>query len=424
MVKIRQIEVKNFKAIKSEIAKFNGCSAIITAGNNEGKTSLLKGLINRFRGEKLDIILKEGESKGYNIIELTDGAIIEWKFTEKTESFAYTTKDGTKLTKGVLSTIGERYFGVDFDIDKFLNSGGQAQTKELQRIVGVDFTDVDKRYKIAFDERTDANKEYKRLSNNREIKPTKIKKPNIDSLKEKLLTAKTSNKKLSENWEKKNKIHTQSILDSNKITRDLSVKYTRLNTYKEELKAYGFQNPELNKFVEKYKPGKEKPLTTLKKPDYTPTAIIEKEIDDTNELVRKYDGYERDLNTYNDWVTKGTEAKKVQLKADKDVKAIEKEKKDLISKAKIPKDFEINEDGLLYKGFPLTNNQISSSGKYIAALKLGAMVLGEIKTMHFDASFLDNKSLSEIQDWANKEDLQLLIERPCLEGGDIKYEII
>ena len=76
------------------------------------------------------------------------------------------------------------------------------------------------------------------------------------------------------------------------------------------------------------------------------------------------------------------------------------------------------------KKTPLTDNQISSSSKYIAALKLGAMVLGEIRAMHFDASFLDKNSLSEIQDWANENDLQLLIERPDFDGGEIKYEII
>jgi hypothetical protein len=44
--------------------------------------------------------------------------------------------------------------------------------------------------------------------------------------------------------------------------------------------------------------------------------------------------------------------------------------------------------------------------------------------MHFDASFLDNNSLREVQEWAESKDLQLLIERPDMEGGDITYEII
>ena len=68
--------------------------------------------------------------------------------------------------------------------------------------------------------------------------------------------------------------------------------------------------------------------------------------------------------------------------------------------------------------------KISSSAKYICALKLGALVLGKIRTLHFDCSPLDKNSLMEIQKWAEANDLQLLLERPDFEGGDIKYQII
>ena len=44
--------------------------------------------------------------------------------------------------------------------------------------------------------------------------------------------------------------------------------------------------------------------------------------------------------------------------------------------------------------------------------------------MHFDASYLDKNSLSDIQLWADQNDLQLLIERPDFEAGEIKYEVI
>ena len=52
------------------------------------------------------------------------------------------------------------------------------------------------------------------------------------------------------------------------------------------------------------------------------------------------------------------------------------------------------------------------------------MALGKIRTMHFDASFLDKDSLSDVQKWADENDLQLLIERADFENGDIEYKII
>lgn len=425
-MKIERIEVKNFKAIKAEVVKFNGCSAIITAGNDKGKTSLLRGLIDRFRGEKPDLIVSDGEAKGFNMIELTDGSRIEWKFTEKTESFAYITKDGIKKTTGVLSAIGERYFGIKFDIDKFLNSGKKEQTKELQRIVGIDFTDINERYKVAFGNRTDANKELKRLTDNPVTKPTKIEKPNIENLKQKLSEAKKSNKELMSEWEKKNKEHVRGILDFNKKQEVSRSEYNISTNCMVTLSDLGFadSNQVLKDFIETLKPKKSKELSDLQKPKLKGITGLEEQIEKANESLRIYDAFERDLESYNNWVKEGTTARETQKKTNEIVESIEKEKKDLISNAKIPKDFEINEDGILYKGLPLTDNQISSSGKYIAALKLGAMVLGEIKTMHFDASFLDNNSLSEIQNWADENNLQLLIERPDVNGGDIKYEII
>lgn len=39
-------------------------------------------------------------------------------------------------------------------------------------------------------------------------------------------------------------------------------------------------------------------------------------------------------------------------------------------------------------------------------------------------SFLDKNSLQEIETWANQNDLQLLIERPDFEGGEIEYHIL
>src|SRR5699024_10005318 len=125
--------------------------------------------------------------------------------------------------------------------------------------------------------------------------------------------------------------------------------------------------------------------------------------DQAQEQLRKYDAYERELQTYKDWVEEGKVARQEAEKADENVKAIEQEKQEAIANADMAEGFDIDENGLTYNGFPLSQNQISQSSKYIAALKLGAMVLGEVKTLHFDASSLDKNSLGTVQDWADKK---------------------
>lgn len=52
MSKTQKISVKNFKAISEMEIDFKGCTAIITGGNNKGKSSLLRGITDRLRGRR------------------------------------------------------------------------------------------------------------------------------------------------------------------------------------------------------------------------------------------------------------------------------------------------------------------------------------------------------------------------------------
>lgn len=427
-MKIKTIEVTNLKAVSNQTANFDGYSAIITAGNNKGKTTILKSLIDRFRSEKPEIILKEGESKGNYTMELTDGSKIEWNFTDKSESFSFTSKDGIKQTTGVLKAIGEKYFGIAFDIDKFLSSTPKVQNKMVADLVGLDFDEIDQRYKIAYDERTEANREVNRLRSMSKIRPVEIEKPDVENLKKQLLEIQVENSELRKKWKLDNEEHQQSILNFNKEVRSLQEKKKEIEYEREMLKNIKYFTHCIDfDMVEKYQSvtiHPEKEMSSLPEPEYKSEFEVNQQIEQANEQQRRFDLYERDIEEYNNWVVDGKQAKQKADECDQKVKEIESEKLKMIASAKVPVEFSFTEDGILYNGLPVSNNQISSSAKYIAALKLGAMSLGEIKTLHFDASFLDNNSLKEVEKWANENDLQLLIERPDYDGGEIQYKII
>lgn len=431
-MKIQKIEVTNLKAVASQTADFNGCSAIITAGNRKGKSTMLKSLIDRFHSEKPEIIVKEGEEKGNYTMWLTDGSRIEWNFTEKSESFAFITNEGIKMTTGVLKAIGEKYFGIPFDIDKFLLSSPKEQSKQVAKLLGLDFSEIDNRYKIAYDERTEANREVQRLRSIAKVKPEQVEKPNIDALKKEKTDIESENLKIREQWKIDNDKHQNEIQLFNdkqfRLQRDLDLATSiraKLNEYK--ITVFGefidFEKIDLA-FNSMKKPEDKKPITSLPDPEYKSLVEIDKKIEDANEQQRKFDNYERDLKEYNDWVKDGTDAATKAKECDEKVKSIEAEKASMIQSANVPAEFKFTEDGITYNGFPLSNNQIASSEKYVAALKLGAMSLGMVKTLHFDASFLDKNSLADVEAWANENDLQLLIERPDFDGGEITYQII
>jgi len=160
--KVKTIEVVNYKAIGKLAADFNGCTAIVTGKNGSGKSSFLRGLSDRLRGIKPDVIVKQGESEGKFTMELTTGEKFEWSFDNVTkggERLAFYTSDNIKV--GITKEIANRYFPPLFDIDKFIKASGAEQNLMLQTLVGIDFKSLDAQYKTAYDDRTFANKKLK-----------------------------------------------------------------------------------------------------------------------------------------------------------------------------------------------------------------------------------------------------------------------
>jgi predicted ATP-dependent endonuclease of OLD family len=433
MSKIKTIRVENFKAISQKEVILDGQSIMMVAANNQGKSSILKGLIDRFQSVKPPVIVKEGESKGFNEMELTDGSVIKWSFTEKTESFTFTTKEGIKMTTGVLKAIGERYFGKKFSIDDFIASSSTKQTEKVLEILGVDTSRLDADYKEQYDLRADANRELKRLRAFDYTKPIERSKPDLDGVKEKKEALIKSNKDLQDKWTKENEEHQKETLEFNDVQEKLRKSIQFISKSISNLKEYegsvvgsfiDFKGMEdLLKEVPEPKPTKQ--LTSLDQPAYNSLQEIDQEIEDVYKKLEKYNVYSSDVKTFNDWRKEGLQAKaNTQLHED-NLKSILEQKANLVANANMPKEFTISEDNnLLYNGFPLSTSQISTSSKYIAALKLGALVIGDIKALHFDCSFLDKNSLNEVLSWSTENGYQLLVEKPDWEGGDITYEII
>lgn len=468
MSKIKRITVSNLKAISNQTADFNGATAIITGGNNKGKTTFLRGLFDRIRGAKPDTILKTGEHEGFAECELTTGEKLKWSFDDKTKAGEKLTFITEKDIKTSLTTaLRDRYFPPIFDVDTFLASSPGKQREMLQKLVGLDFTDIDKRYKEAYDERTAVNRSYneKKIQFEAVAIPENvasvllgdlvIEKEQIRaSLNSKYLENKAANDKARREWQAEcQKVLTEWQGEVSKMKGDIDEFNSEQNKRQQAIEFIsGYKRriisllseveglpalvniSALDKHIESLPQPEPKksyldmpqpinppePTYTTELPDNTPLLKIEQKINDANETNRK-------AQVYKDWTVsrdRKDEAFKLTAEAEKKVSDIEKDRMALIQSANMPDGFTFTDDGIMYNGLAFTREQLSSSGIYIAALKLAAMTLGEVKTLHFDASFLDKNSLAEIEQWANGIDLQLLIERPDFEGGEITYELI
>jgi len=441
MSKIKSIKIQNLKSISDLEANFNGCTAIVTGGNNKGKTSFLKGIVDRIRFIRPDVMVKTGEKEGRGELTLDSGEKFVWEFDSAKDKLTYITNDGRK---SVSKEFGAKFFPPVFDIDKFLQSSPKDQVKQLQQIVGLDFNDIDERYKKAYDYRTERNREAelyhakleKMIKCERvesvDLTQLQAKKESIKSeLNKKYLANKKANEDLRKAWNDEKAKLDKLAVEHNKVQAELTQRFNEVNDALSILKLNGYKGNEVQEFADTFKTVMKpqiiasnnypkEPTYIDEMPDRTELDKVDAEILAASETNSRADKYKEYIKHKQD-----TEAAyDVAKQADEAVKAIESERKKMIESAKFPKGISIDASGITVDGLPLDRNQISTSKLYCSALRIASMNLGEVKTLYFDASFLDKLTLKEIQTWANENDLQLLIERPDFDGGEIKYTLI
>lgn len=405
MAKIKKITVSNLKAVSELSADFDGCTAIITGGNNKGKSSFLRSLPERLRGNKPDTVLKQGEKEGFAEWELTTGERFIWSFDKKKEKLTFITERNVKTS--ITKDISTYYFPPVFDVDTFLNSTPKKQKEVLQKLTGIDFTEIDQIYKVAYEARTYANKKLAEEKAKRQLLDPNL--PNeetpTEELEKEIAGIDSHNQRVVDfkaRLEEKKKM----VADNENEIEEL---LTKIEAIKEKNNAIMVDITKGNVWLADEK-NKLKLNAEELKAQLAELKAKNKEIADNN-LTREHHKVVEKCEQH-------------AAEADAEVKRIEAEKLDVIKNASMPDGFGFSDEGITYNGFEFNKEQLSSSGIYIAALKLAAIGLGEVKTLHFDASFLDKNSLAEIEKWANDNDLQLLIERPDFEGGEIEYQIL
>lgn len=405
MTKVRNISVVNAKAVSKLNIALDGCTAIIMGGNNKGKSTALKSLPDRLRGIKPEAILKFEENEGHIIWELTTGEKFTWTFDKKKkEKLTYTSE--RNIVSSVIKDIATTYFPKVFDIDKFLNSTPKEQQKTLEKISNVDMTELKRAYTAAFDERTYWNKKLiEEKAKNEPIDPTL---PLIEiDMEIDLLVTKLAN------------------LDNDNAEyergkRALETAKQRVETIESQIKELqkqlAIQNGSINS-IDKWLAHPDNKPKTEDDRKLIQSAIVEAK--DKNRRIR-----ENNIAIKQRDVVASTE-KNAQA-ADEKVKQCERDKTEALEISDMPEGFGFSEDGITFEGMELTKEQLSSSKIYIAALKLAATQLtgNAVQTLFFDASHLDKFGLAEVESWASENDLQLLIERPDWEGGEIVVNLV
>lgn len=297
---------------------------------------------------------------------------------------------------------------MSFDVDAFLGMEPRYKKQTIQKIVGIDFSEIDTKYQAAYDARHQANLEVSTKQGiKRDYDENLIEKEPLNSkdFLDKIEKALAHNTRINA-LESSTSTHKQTVQEKTLAIQAIEESLVEAKNSLELVKAQIIANE-----------------TALKNIEPIPDEAIQvhrddvARVDETNQRIHEAKQCHQNHTEYMGLV-------KVAQSADSHVKAVEAERMEIIKQNPLPADgMEITQDGLMLNGLPFESDQISTSSKIIAALQIAHSMLGEVKFLHFDASALDKENVKRVNLWARKHGLQLCIERALWEGGELRFEI-
>lgn len=451
MAKINRTYVKNIKNIDEFVADLNGATAYIIGGNTKGKTTLCSFLINRLMGDKPDVdVLKDKAKNGEASIKMNDGGEFRYTITPNgTEKIVYVYQNGVEVraTREIISKYLPNKF---FDINKFITSSPKEKIQLLTRALGVDITEEQRKInelvtvrEERFRQRKNKQSLYEEFKayleiDIKELDDLKVKRKEIiDNYQKTLEEINKYNKEVEIRNQKRieeeklkidehnNKV--KNIEQDIEILRNIYAELQKLSCKDEivgiinQVKDKGIQLKEKLNNIGGYKEFKIENIEGLEKPKEIPTmpslsdtdAKITK-LEEKLENKRKAEIYKKE---YEDSVS-------AYESVHKEIQELENKIKDKLQTVKLPKGITITNEGVFYKGLPVDDKHLSTSELYIVSLMLSSVNLKDLRTLYFDCSPLDRNSMEAVLQWARENDLQLLIERPDFDGGELRLEIV
>lgn len=385
-MKVESIEIKNFKAIAAESITTQGRNVYVVGSNGAGKSSFIDAIFKTLTGKDLPgKLTREGATKGAVKLDLGE-LIVEADFNAKKEKMQLTVSspDGA-VYKTPRTMLDEKVGVIDFDLNAFFAMAPKKQVEFIKQLTGIDFSDLDDRYKELFEERTFINRKVKELAavcDNQFVKSSATEKVDLAQLQANY-EAGLKHNQLYDGVAQRNGQRWQRMQEIKSQIEQLSAEFMECEGKYNEANAWMQQTAKA-------------PIEELKA--HIDQAIAHNaEVDKTLAASAKLQEYE--------------EAVRQQEHLNNQLAEVEQAKKDAIASAQLPvPGLSFDEDGLYLNGLPFEPNQINTAQLIIAGLQINLALMKEVRIARFDGSLLDNKSLAEVEAWAAQNDLQLFVE--------------
>lgn len=393
--RIEKVSIENFKGISKKDIELNGNHIYLVGPNGGGKTSFIDAAFGQVKCVKP---LKDGEKKG-KVDIIIDDYIIEFTFTEKNQKPRLNIFDKNGRPQKTPATLFKKLFGVqDFQINDFLNQPNSKKIDFIKEIIGIDWTEVDTKYQSLYDERTFLNRKIKecdgRLGAVELVNETE--EINTINISQKIEKALGINSKVDRGVE----FVKTSIIKKDEIrSKILELEKELISTQKSIDKSQDWLDNNPYQDVE--------PL----RDEFARAVEINTKISASNSAKKEIEENKRNIS-------------KVE-EIEKEMLEIQSLKKEELESSKMPvKGLSFDNDVLTLDGLPFESNQINEARKIIAALEIQYALKGDVSIARLEGSLLDKKSMDQVIEWADKNNIQLFVEKVDFEGEELKIEVI
>lgn len=482
--KIGEIQITNFKKIKSLNVSVNGGHVFVMGKNGTGKTSFIQALYSLLTGKELPPNpITTGEHRGVIKARLFDDntretvCIAELSFTDKNPKgkLSVKTEDGNDVIGGPRTFLDKLTKNLLFDPFEFISKTPKEQVKAYKQMFDINFDKLDIEYKEVWDSRAEINKEIKSLEgslNVEDIKEHELKlfteKKDLTEINEQIKNIENTNKAIRVKTAAKAEIEAEitqykatidQLKHKNMAIADTWQSYENIKEYlvilEERCKVLGDTDvhgtsiiKNLKNISESIEELKANSLANQGRAERGQEVVKEKEkeLAEINEFLAKNKELSiSELNekyqaaiTFNQKVDKVLAYKnklvdmddKVQISKQKTarINEINEEKRRLIAEKGIPVpgltlDFE--NDQLMYNGLPFDESQISKSKIISVGIELMMATNPELRICRIkDGSLLDNDTRQELLDIIQQQGFQAFIElvEPEKQGLEVSIQ--
>jgi len=397
-MKIISLKSQNVLRLDAVEITPDGNLIVIGGENAQGKTSVLDSILLAMGGKKAkhQEPLKQGKKKGKVTVDIGDFTITR-TFTQKGGSLKVINNNDDNVYSSPQKMLDELVGQLTFDPLQWTQMANKAQLDTLKSLIGLDFDELDAKRTELYTERTDINREVKRLEGV------------VQSSKEHdAPLVEVSVAELMEDLQQSQEVINDRANDEREIIR-----------LKEAYKERKRNITDWKMFIAKA----EDEMDSLKQVGQNLQAKIDaQDIPDIESIQRQItDADETNANIRSNLVLRENKSELKATRKDSEkisdkISAIDTKKAEALTSAKFPvKGLSFDEDGVLYNGVPFS--QASSAEKLRVSIAMGIALNPDLKVLLIrDGSLLDDTNLATVAKMADDAECQIWLERVSSDG--------